>query len=127
MWKDFKEFAFKGNVIDLAIAVVIGAAFSGIVSSLVDNIITPLIEILLNGMDFTDLTYTIGNAEILYGMFIQSVVDFFIIALSIFFIIRLFMAFKRKKEVEVIKLSSKANPQEKLLKEIRDILKEKNK
>ncbi|GGJ70927.1 large conductance mechanosensitive channel protein MscL [Virgibacillus salexigens] len=127
MWKDFKEFAFKGNVIDLAIAVVIGAAFSGIVSSLVDNIITPLIEILLNGMDFTDLTYTIGNAEILYGMFIQSVIDFFIIALSIFFIIRLFMAFKRKKEVEVIKLSSKANPQEKLLKEIRDILKEKNK
>ncbi|GAA0413703.1 MAG: large conductance mechanosensitive channel protein MscL [Bacillota bacterium] len=127
MWKDFKEFAFKGNVIDLAVAVVIGAAFSAIVSSLVDNIITPLIGVLMNGVDLTNWKYTVGDAEILYGTFIQSIIDFFIVSLSIFFIIRLLMKFKRKKEEKVVEEAPKVDPQEELLKEIRDLLKEQNK
>src|SRR5690625_7636275 len=85
MWKEFKEFAFEGNVLDLAIAVVIGAAFGKIVSSLVDHIIMPLVGILLNGVTFENLVYKINGDDIMYGSFIQSILDFFIIDLSIFF------------------------------------------
>ena len=88
MWKDFKEFAFKGNIFDLAIGVVIGAAFGTIVSSLVENIMTPLIGILLGGLDFSTLSYTIGDAAIKYGLFIQSIIDFLIVAGSIFVFLR---------------------------------------
>ncbi|CDO02902.1 Large-conductance mechanosensitive channel [Oceanobacillus picturae] len=127
MWKDFKEFAFKGNVMDLAIAVVIGAAFSGIVTSLVTNIITPLVGILMNGVDLSGLKYTFGDAEILYGTFIQSILDFFVIAFSIFLFIRLAMKLKRKKEEEVVEEEvPKVSVQEELLIEIRDLLREQN-
>src|ERR1700753_1846640 len=98
MLKDFKEFALKGNVLDLAVAVVIGAAFGKIVSSLVENIIMPLIGILLKGVDFTKLKITFGSAEILYGQFIQTIFDFVIISLSIFLFIRLLTKVQRKKE-----------------------------
>lgn len=127
MWKDFKEFAFKGNVMDLAIAVVIGAAFSGIVTSLVTNIITPLVGILMNGVDLSGLKYTFGDAEILYGTFIQSILDFFVVAFSIFLFIRLAMKLKRKKEEEVVEEVPKVSVQEELLIEIRDLLREQNK
>ncbi|MFD1174074.1 large conductance mechanosensitive channel protein MscL [Oceanobacillus picturae] len=128
MWKDFKEFAFKGNVMDLAIAVVIGAAFSGIVTSLVTNIITPLVGILMNGVDLSGLKYTFGDAEILYGTFIQSILDFFVVAFSIFLFIRLAMKLKRKKEEEVVEEEvPKVSVQEELLIEIRDLLREQNK
>ncbi|AVQ98433.1 large-conductance mechanosensitive channel MscL [Oceanobacillus iheyensis] len=128
MWKDFKEFAFKGNVMDLAIAVVIGAAFSGIVTSLVTNIITPLVGILMNGVDLSRLKYTFGDAEILYGTFIQSILDFFVVAFSIFLFIRLAMKLKRKKEEEVVEEEvPKVSVQEELLIEIRDLLREQNK
>ncbi|WP_042224342.1 large conductance mechanosensitive channel protein MscL [Oceanobacillus manasiensis] len=128
MWKDFKEFAFKGNVMDLAIAVVIGAAFSGIVTSLVENIITPFVGVLMNGVDFSNLKYTFGDAEILYGSFIQSIIDFFIVAFSIFLFVRLVMKLKRKKEEEVIEEEvEKVTVQEELLMEIRDLLREQNK
>ncbi|MFD2630136.1 large conductance mechanosensitive channel protein MscL [Oceanobacillus kapialis] len=128
MWKEFKEFAFKGNVMDLAIAVVIGAAFSAIVTSLVQNIITPIVGILMNGVDFSGLKYTFGESEILYGAFIQSVIDFFVIAFSIFLFVRLAMKLKRKKEQEVVEEEvPKVSVQEELLMEIRDLLREQNK
>lgn len=124
MWKDFKEFAFKGNVVDLAVAVVIGAAFSAIVTSLVENMITPIIGIIMNGIDFSNLSITYKSATIHYGLFIQSIVDFFIVAGSIFLFIRLLMKFKRKKEEDSVEEVIEVNVQEELLKEIRDLLKE---
>ncbi|MGX4670275.1 large conductance mechanosensitive channel protein MscL [Cerasibacillus sp. JNUCC 74] len=126
MWKDFKEFAFKGNVVDLAVAVVIGTAFSAIVTSLVENIITPLMGILMNGIDFSHLSHNVGEAEINYGLFIQSIIDFFIISGSIFLFIRLLMKFKREKKEETVEQEPEVNPQEELLREIRDLLKEQN-
>ncbi|AUJ23437.1 large conductance mechanosensitive channel protein MscL [Virgibacillus dokdonensis] len=123
MWKDFKEFAFKGNVVDLAVAVVIGAAFSAIVTSLVENMITPFIGIIMNGIDFSNLSFTYKSATINYGLFIQSIVDFFIVAGSIFLFIRLLMKFKRKKEEDPVEEVLEVNAQEELLKEIRDLLK----
>lgn len=125
MWKDFKEFAFKGNVFDLAVAVVIGAAFGKIVSSLVENIITPLIGIISGGIDFSGMHKMIGDADITYGMFIQSVIDFFIIAFVIFLVIRFLSKFKKKDDTkEEEEVVEEINPQEALLIEIRDLLKE---
>jgi len=125
MWKDFKEFAFQGNVMDLAVAVVIGAAFGKIVSSLVDNIITPLIGVLSGGIDFSGLHKTVGDADFTYGMFLQSIIDFLIVAVVIFLVVRLLSKFKRKEEVveEVVEIDA----QEALLIEIRDLLKAQNK
>lgn len=124
MWKAFKEFAFKGNVLDLAIAVVIGAAFGKIVSSLVDNIIMPLVVAITGKVDVSKLEVTIGATPLKYGLFLQSIIDFIIIAFSIFLFVRLLMKFKRKEEPakeEAPALDAK----EELLKEIRDLLKEK--
>ncbi|GGA80729.1 large conductance mechanosensitive channel protein MscL [Ornithinibacillus halotolerans] len=127
-WEEFKVFALKGNVLDLAVAVVIGTAFSAIVNSLVANIITPLVGILFNGVDFKNEVWLIRGVEIQYGVFIQSVFDFFVIALSIFIFIRLLARLKRKKKVEEVKEEApKIDPQEKLLTEIRDLLLEQNK
>ena len=122
MWKDFKEFAFQGNVFNLAIAVVIGAAFGKIVSSLVENIITPLIGIVSGGIDFSGLAQPIRGVDITYGMFLQSIFDFLIVAAVIFLVIRLLAKFKRKEEEEIEEI----DPHEALLTEIRDLLKEKN-
>lgn len=126
MWSDFKAFAVKGNVLDLAIAVIVGAAFGNIVSSLVDNIITPLLGILLNGIDFTNLIYKIGSAEITYGIFIQSIIDFVIISFSIFVSVRILMKLHLKEETANPK-PPKEDKKEKLLIEIRDLLKNQNK
>lgn len=120
MWEDFKSFAFQGNVLDLAVGVMIGGAFGKIVTSLVENIMMPIIGVLLNGIHFENLAYTVGNVQILYGSFIQSVFDFFIIAISIFLFIRLLMKFKRDKEEE----EPEIDVTEELLTEIRDLLKE---
>ncbi|PID16066.1 large conductance mechanosensitive channel protein MscL [Sporosarcina sp. P34] len=125
MWKDFKEFAFKGNIFDLAIGVVIGAAFGTIVSSLVENIMTPLIGILLGGLDFSSLSYTIGDAQIKYGLFIQSIIDFLIVAGSIFVFLRVLMKLKMKP-AEIVEEEPEEKPldmKEELLTEIRDLLK----
>jgi large conductance mechanosensitive channel len=122
MWSDFKKFALKGNVIDLAVGVVIGTAFGKIVTSLVQDLIMPLVGLLLGGINFSKLSYTFLDAEIHYGAFIQSVVDFFIIAFSIFLVIRFFNRFKKKEEE---KAPAPAGPtSEELLGEIRDLLKE---
>ncbi|MDD4169954.1 MAG: large-conductance mechanosensitive channel protein MscL [Desulfotomaculaceae bacterium] len=128
MLKEFKEFALKGNVIDLAVGVIIGGAFGKIVSSLVNDIFMPAIGVLLGGINFANLKYIIKPAggdvaevAILYGSFIQSIVDFLIIALSIFLFIKLISSWK-KKEPE----APTAPAQEVvLLEEIRDLLKSK--
>lgn len=116
---DFKAFAMRGNVLDLAVAVVIGAAFGKIVSSFVDGIIMPLIGILLGGVNISDKTFTIGHAVIKWGLFLQSIVDFTIIAFSIFLVIKLLYSLKIKEEEKKPVLTL----QEKLLTEIRDLLK----
>ena len=125
MLQEFKKFALKGNVLDLAIGVIIGAAFGKIVSSLVDDIIMPLIGLLVGGVDFTKLAITVGDANIKYGSFIQTVVDFLIISFSIFIFIRIINnRFKRKEEEEPV---AEIDKKEELLAEIRDLLKEKDK
>lgn len=124
MWKDFKNFALKGNVLDLAFAVVIGAAFGKIVTSLVNDIITPVIGLLSGGIDLKDLQYTYGSAVLKYGVFLQSVIDFFIIAFSLFLLVRIAGKFKRKRE-EAPKAEPAPTREEVLLTEIRDLLKNK--
>ena len=125
MWKDFKEFIAQGNVMDLAIGIIIGAAFGKIVSSLVDNVIMPLFGFILGGIDFSSLAITVGDANIEYGIFIQSIVDFLIIAFSIFLFIRLTNKLKKQKEEETEEVEVEIDEQTELLKEIRDLLKEK--
>ena len=88
MLKEFKEFIARGNVMDLAVGVIIGGAFGKIVTSLVGDIIMPVIGVIIGGIDFTGLTAKIGNAEIKYGSFIQNVLDFLIIAFCIFMLVR---------------------------------------
>ena len=124
MWKDFKEFAMRGNVMDLAIAVVIGAAFGKIVSSLVENIITPLIGVLTGGINFNDdFIWKVGDASVKFGTFIQSIIDFLIIAFAIFMALRLMTKLTRKKEVIEEVKEPEIDVKEELLKEIRDLLK----
>jgi len=118
---EFKKFAMRGNVIDLAVAVVIGTAFGKIVSALVDGIVMPLIGLLLGGINIAGKTFTIGQATVKWGMFLQSIIDFTLIAFSIFIAIRLINLVYKKDEVETVLTN-----QEKLLTEIRDILREKN-
>ena len=118
---EFRDFAIKGNVVDLAVGVIIGAAFGKIVASLVGDVVMPLVGTLLGGLDFSGLAVEIGNAKILYGKFIQNVVDFFIVALVIFLMVRVINGLRRKQEGQ----PPAAPPprQEQLLEEIRDLLK----
>ena len=95
MLKEFREFAIRGNVMDLAVAVIIGAAFGRIVTSLVDNILTPLIGLVMGGIDFSALSTQIGEAVIQWGMFIQAIIDFIIVAFVIFLIVRAINRLKR--------------------------------
>ena len=124
MWEDFKAFALKGNVLDLAVGVIIGAAFGKIVTSLVNDLIMPLIGLILGGVDFTGLELKVGGAVVKYGVFLQSVLDFLIVAFAIFIFIRMLTNMK-KKEPEVAATEEPTAPtQEQLLGEIRDLLKE---
>jgi large conductance mechanosensitive channel len=119
--KEFREFAIKGNVVDLAVGVIIGAAFGKIVSSLVADIVMPLVGILINGVQFESLVFLVGEAKVAYGKFIQNVVDFVLVAIVIFLLVKAINHFRRKAEQE-----PKAAPpprQEQLLEEIRDLLK----
>jgi large conductance mechanosensitive channel len=122
MWNEFKQFALKGNVLDLAIGVIIGGAFGKIVTSLVQDVLMPLIGLLLGGVKFTNLSIKFGNEALKYGLFLQSVVDFFIISFSIFLFVKLINRFKRKEEKK--EEITKTETQEALLMEIRDLLKE---
>ena len=121
MWKEFKEFAFQGNVLDLAIAVVIGAAFNDIVTSLVENMIMPLVGVLMQGINFEGLMWQVGDAEVTYGVFIQSVINFFIITAAIFLFIKIVI---RKKKEEEPEAEPEVSAEQQLLTEIRDLLKE---
>ncbi|AIQ19431.1 mechanosensitive ion channel protein MscL [Paenibacillus sp. FSL H7-0357] len=124
MWKEFKSFAMKGNVLDLAVAVIIGAAFGKIVTSLVADIIMPLVGMLSGGIDpLKKLSFTFREATVNYGLFLQAVVDFFIISFSIFLVIKLVGKFKRKEVVKVEVVETPApDPEIALLTEIRDLL-----
>jgi large conductance mechanosensitive channel len=120
---EFKAFAMKGNVLDLAVAVVIGAAFGKIVSSLVEDIIMPIVGLLLGGVDFTGLVYQLGEATVTYGIFVQSIIDFLIVAIAIFMVVKGINKAQQKvvtKEEE----SEPAGPSEEvlLLREIRDAM-----
>lgn len=126
MWNEFKKFALKGNVMDLAVGVVIGGAFGKIVSSLVSDVIMPLLGLLLGGINFTGLSFTYGKAVVKYGAFIQTIVDFFIIAFSIFLFIKLFNKLTFKKEEEKKEEVPAPTKEEVLLTEIRDLLKQQN-
>ncbi|AGE80559.1 TPA: large conductance mechanosensitive channel protein MscL [Bacillus thuringiensis] len=127
MWNEFKKFAFKGNVVDLAVGVVIGAAFGKIVSSLVKDIITPLLGMVLGGVDFTDLHFGYGKSAVMYGNFIQTIFDFLIIAASIFMFVKVFNKLTSKKEEEEKEEEiPEPTKEEVLLGEIRDLLKQQN-
>ena len=108
MLKEFKEFATKGNIVDMAIGVIIGGAFQKIVSSLVNDIIMPLIAIFTGKVSFDDLVLTIGNSSIKYGSFITTIVDFLIIAFSIFIAIRIFTKLNNRAKENFEKLSGKS-------------------
>ena len=123
---EFKKFALKGNVIDLAVGVVVGGAFGKIVTSLVNDIITPIIGLLLGGIDFSGLSFTYEKAVVKYGAFIQTIIDFLIIAFSIFLFIKLFNKLTFKKAEEKKEEAPEPTKEEVLLSEIRDLLKQQN-
>jgi large conductance mechanosensitive channel len=117
--KEFREFAVKGNVVDLAVGVIIGTAFGKIVSSFVGDLVMPVIGALVAGLDYKDLYLRIGSAKIMYGVFISNGIDFVIIAWVIFLMVKLINHFRRKEEAQPA-----APPREvQLLEEIRDLLK----
>ena len=127
--KEFKEFAMKGNVMDMAVGVIIGGAFGKIVSSLVDDILMPLVGVITGNVDFTKLEFAFGEgdmaATLKYGTFIQNTVDFFIVAFCIFLMLKGINKLNKKKE-EPAEPEAPAGPtQEELLAEIRDLLKAK--
>jgi len=120
---DFKKFISRGNVLDMAIGVIVGGAFGKIVTSLVNDILMPLIGVVIGGLNFADLSIKVGSANIAYGLFIQTVIDFLIISLCIFMFVKLFEKFKKKEEIkEEVKKAEEVI----LLEEIRDLLKNKS-
>lgn len=126
MLKEFKEFAMKGNVIDLAVATVLGGAFNAIVGSIVENILMPIVGILTGGYDFKGLAIKIGDAEIKYGMAIQSTITFIIVAAFLFLVIKAMNAAKKKETAAAAPPAPPVPTKEEiLLGEIRDLLKNK--
>ncbi len=123
---EFKEFIARGNVVDLAVGVVIGSAFSKIVSSVVNDILMPIIGMLIGGINFSNLSIKVGEATIKYGNFIQNVIDFLIISACIFFMIKIIEKFTKKQEKKDEKIEEvKKDEKLILLEEIRDLLKSK--
>jgi large conductance mechanosensitive channel len=126
MLKEFRDFAMRGSVLDLAIGFVMGAAFTAIVNSMVNDVIMPLVGVVLGGLDFTGLAITVGSASITYGNFIQAIINFLIIAFVLFLIVR---SVNKLTESQATEEEAAPPPEptaeEKLLTEIRDLLKEK--
>lgn len=119
MLKEFKDFIARGNVIDMAVGIIVGAAFTSIVKSLVDNLINPLIGIFLGKIDLSNLVLTIGNAQFKYGNFLNAVINFLIIAFVVFLMVKIINKFRKKKDEEPPKPSEEAQ----YLKEIAELLK----
>ncbi len=121
MLNEFKSFAMKGNVVDLAVGIIIGGAFGTIVASLVGDILMPLIGVVTGGIDFSGLAFTLGSATVAYGKFIQATFSFIIVAFALFILVRGINRLKKKEEAVV----AEKGPAEdiKLLTEIRDLLK----
>ena len=122
--KEFRTFIERGNVIDLAVGVVIGSAFGKIVSSIVDDILMPLIGVLVGGLDFSNLSIKVGDARVMYGSFIQNVIDFLIIAVCVFILVKAVNKFTKKKE-EPKEEAPKKSAEEVLLEEILKEIKKK--
>lgn len=125
MMKEFKEFISRGNVMDMAVGIIIGGAFTAIVSSLVADIITPIIGMLLGGVNFSELAVTVGSASLTYGNFIQAIINFLLVAWVLFMIVKAMNKMKRKEEEKPAEPEAPAEPPEDivLLREIRDSLK----
>ena len=121
---EFKEFITKGDVVDLAVGVIIGGAFGKIVTSLVNDILMPIIGVIIGGIDFSNLSIDFVDAKIMYGSFIQQIIDFLIISFCIFIFVKIVGKFKKKEEEEEDKKPEKS-AEVLLLEEIRDLLKEK--
>lgn len=127
MLKEFREFAMKGNVVDMAVGVIVGAAFGKIVSSLVADVITPVLGLLIGGVDFTGLKLSLLGGEepvmLNYGMFLQSTFDFIIVAFCLFLFIKAMNRFRLQAEAKPPVIETKVSNEELILGEIRDILK----
>lgn len=121
--EEFKKFIARGNVMDLAVGVIIGGAFSSIVTSLVNNILTPILGLILGGVDFSNLSITFRDTKIEYGAFIQNIIDFLIIAICIFIIVKIINKIMHIKKKEEEKVEPKKSEEVILLEEIRDLLK----
>lgn len=122
MLKEFKKFIARGNVLDLAVGVIVGGAFSSIVTSLVNNIFTPIIGLILGGVNFSNLSITFRDTKIMYGAFIQSVIDFLIVAFCLFIIVKMVNTLTHKKE-EKKEEAPKKSAELETLEQIRDLLK----
>ena len=125
--EEFKQFIARGNVMDLAVGVIFGGAFSSIVTSLVNNILTPILGLVLGGVDFSNLSITFKNTRIGYGAFIQSIIDFLIVAICIFAFVKIVNKLMHLKKEEEKKETPKKNDEVILLEEIRDLLKDNSK
>lgn len=119
---EFKEFISKGNVLDMAVGLIVGSAFTAIVNSLVNDIFTPLIGIVIGGIGFSEMTITVGTANLAIGLFIQAVINFLLTAVCVFAVVKAINKFRRKKPAA----PAKPSKEEQLLTEIRDLLKEQN-
>lgn len=127
MIAEFKKFIARGNVVDLAVGVIVGSAFTGIVNSLVNNILTPILGLVLGGVNFSGLSIKVGEASIMYGAFIESIIDFLITAFCIFIIVKLINRLTSIRKIKEEKKEEKkpAKPEDiLLLEEIRDLLKD---
>ncbi len=127
MFKEFKTFIMRGNVMDLAVGVIVGGAFSKIVTSLVNDILMPLLGIVLGKINFTDLTIKIGSSTVKYGIFIQNIVDFLIVAFCIFLMVKVINKIMKKQDDDKKEEKPVKSDELKTLEEIRDLLKKKNK
>ena len=124
-FNEFKEFIARGNVVDMAVGVVVGSSFTAIVTSLVNDIIMPFVGIVVGGISFADLAYTTANGAVLaYGNFIQNVVNFLLVAFVLFSVVRVMNSLKRKKEEQPAVPEKKGPSTEEILLEIRDLLKD---
>lgn len=123
---EFKAFISRGNVVDMAVGVIVGSAFGKIVTSLVNDLLMPIIGVIIGGLDFSSLSFKVGEATVAYGNFIQSIIDFLIISFCIFLMVKLFSKFKKEEKKETQKKEEpKKSDEVLLLEEIRDLLKKK--